>query len=374
MLKEFREFAIRGNVVDMAVGLIIGGSLRHHRDLAGERRHHAAHRAAAGRRGLREPLRRAEGGREGAGSLRHAGRREGRQRRDAQHRRLHQRDHQLHRSSRSPSSWWSRASTPRGAQPARRRRTGAHAEREVARPRSAICSRRASTDAAVVEEPAHARAAARDDGATGSGECGVGARLRNRRGLLRSEGDKPDLARGASVRQPQREPVRRRLGRVVHGRSPSLVSRASRAVPGRATRRGRRVRRQAHQIETRRRAGDRAQRRCRARGLVHAGVEVGMAVERPGERRSRWSSQCSCRRARWTRDVPAATKRSSARETIDDRPRHRVARVAGKRGWRPIRPAPHSGIAVRPRARSHGARRTRRRPERPRCRGSRDRV
>ena len=26
MLKEFREFAVRGNVVDMAVGIIIGGA------------------------------------------------------------------------------------------------------------------------------------------------------------------------------------------------------------------------------------------------------------------------------------------------------------------------------------------------------------
>ena len=26
-LKEFREFAMRGNVVDMAVGVIIGGAL-----------------------------------------------------------------------------------------------------------------------------------------------------------------------------------------------------------------------------------------------------------------------------------------------------------------------------------------------------------
>ncbi|HDZ3641400.1 TPA: MscL family protein, partial [Mannheimia haemolytica] len=26
MLKEFREFAVKGNVVDMAVGVIIGGA------------------------------------------------------------------------------------------------------------------------------------------------------------------------------------------------------------------------------------------------------------------------------------------------------------------------------------------------------------
>jgi len=28
MLKEFKEFAMRGNVVDMAVGIIIGGGAR----------------------------------------------------------------------------------------------------------------------------------------------------------------------------------------------------------------------------------------------------------------------------------------------------------------------------------------------------------
>jgi len=28
MLKEFREFAMRGNVVDMAVGIIIGAAFR----------------------------------------------------------------------------------------------------------------------------------------------------------------------------------------------------------------------------------------------------------------------------------------------------------------------------------------------------------
>ena len=27
LLKEFREFAVKGNVVDMAVGIVIGGAL-----------------------------------------------------------------------------------------------------------------------------------------------------------------------------------------------------------------------------------------------------------------------------------------------------------------------------------------------------------
>jgi large conductance mechanosensitive channel protein len=30
MLKEFREFAMRGNVVDMAVGIIIGAAFNRH--------------------------------------------------------------------------------------------------------------------------------------------------------------------------------------------------------------------------------------------------------------------------------------------------------------------------------------------------------
>jgi large conductance mechanosensitive channel len=41
MLKEFKEFAMRGNVLDMAVGIIIGAAF------GGD---HATHRAAAGER------------------------------------------------------------------------------------------------------------------------------------------------------------------------------------------------------------------------------------------------------------------------------------------------------------------------------------
>ena len=35
MLQEFKEFALRGNVVDMAVGIIIGAAFSHHRQVAG---------------------------------------------------------------------------------------------------------------------------------------------------------------------------------------------------------------------------------------------------------------------------------------------------------------------------------------------------
>ena len=31
MLKEFKEFAMKGNVLDMAVGIIIGARVRRHR-------------------------------------------------------------------------------------------------------------------------------------------------------------------------------------------------------------------------------------------------------------------------------------------------------------------------------------------------------
>jgi len=36
MLKEFKEFAMKGNVIDMAVASL-SGSLRHHRELTGSR-------------------------------------------------------------------------------------------------------------------------------------------------------------------------------------------------------------------------------------------------------------------------------------------------------------------------------------------------
>ena len=39
---EFKEFAMKGNVVDMAVGVIIGGSLRQDRLFTGGQRDHAA--------------------------------------------------------------------------------------------------------------------------------------------------------------------------------------------------------------------------------------------------------------------------------------------------------------------------------------------
>ena len=49
MVKEFKEFAMRGNVVDMAVGIIIGGAVRHNRQKPRERRDNAANRFVPGR-------------------------------------------------------------------------------------------------------------------------------------------------------------------------------------------------------------------------------------------------------------------------------------------------------------------------------------
>ena len=44
MLDEFKKFAMRGNVVDLAIGVIIGAGIRRHRVVAGQRHHHARHR------------------------------------------------------------------------------------------------------------------------------------------------------------------------------------------------------------------------------------------------------------------------------------------------------------------------------------------
>ncbi len=65
MLKEFREFAMRGNVVDLAVGLILGAAFgaivtSFVNDVIMPPSRHAARR-----RGLREPVRPAQGRREG---------------------------------------------------------------------------------------------------------------------------------------------------------------------------------------------------------------------------------------------------------------------------------------------------------------------
>ena len=56
MMKEFKDFALRGNVVDMAVGIVIGGAFGKIVS-SGEGHHHASHREADGRCRLREPLR-----------------------------------------------------------------------------------------------------------------------------------------------------------------------------------------------------------------------------------------------------------------------------------------------------------------------------
>ena len=44
MLEEFKKFAMRGNVVDLAVGVIIGAAFGAYRQFAGCRYRHAADR------------------------------------------------------------------------------------------------------------------------------------------------------------------------------------------------------------------------------------------------------------------------------------------------------------------------------------------
>ena len=197
MLKEFREFAIRGNVVDMAVGLIIGAAF-------------GAIVTSLVNDVIMPPIGLLLGGvdfanlfvvlKEGAkatGSVRHAGRRQGCQRRDAEHRRLHQRDHQLHdrrlRGVHGGQGRQRRASRS----PRRRRPRHRHPRRASScSPRSATCSRRAS---AAIEEPPHARSAARDDGHRQR-------RVRHRRGPRQSPRPSPRRTRQTRSRARWRAP------------------------------------------------------------------------------------------------------------------------------------------------------------------------
>ena len=41
--EEFKNFALKGNVIDLAVGVIIGGAFGKHRRVAGQEHHHADH-------------------------------------------------------------------------------------------------------------------------------------------------------------------------------------------------------------------------------------------------------------------------------------------------------------------------------------------
>ncbi len=47
MFKEFKEFILRGNVVDLAVAVIIGGAFGAHHHVADQRHHHAVDRCVA---------------------------------------------------------------------------------------------------------------------------------------------------------------------------------------------------------------------------------------------------------------------------------------------------------------------------------------
>ena len=60
MLKEFRDFAARGNVIDLAVGVIIGAAFGKVVTSAGQRPHHAADRHGPRPGGFRQPVRGAE--------------------------------------------------------------------------------------------------------------------------------------------------------------------------------------------------------------------------------------------------------------------------------------------------------------------------
>jgi hypothetical protein len=44
MLKEFKDFVARANVIDLAVAVIIGAAFGKNSYLAGRRDHHATHR------------------------------------------------------------------------------------------------------------------------------------------------------------------------------------------------------------------------------------------------------------------------------------------------------------------------------------------
>ena len=52
IIKEFKEFAVKGNVMDLAVGVIIGGAFSKIVDSV-EKLHHAGHRRADRRPGFR---------------------------------------------------------------------------------------------------------------------------------------------------------------------------------------------------------------------------------------------------------------------------------------------------------------------------------
>lgn len=44
LIKDFRDFAFKGNMIDMAVGIVIGGAFGAYGHLAGQRHCHAVYR------------------------------------------------------------------------------------------------------------------------------------------------------------------------------------------------------------------------------------------------------------------------------------------------------------------------------------------
>ena len=55
MLKEFRQFILRGNLVDLAVAVVVGAAFGGRRHRPGRRHHHAAHRRGRRQAGLLRP-------------------------------------------------------------------------------------------------------------------------------------------------------------------------------------------------------------------------------------------------------------------------------------------------------------------------------
>ena len=95
MLKEFKEFAMRGNVARPRRRHHHRRRVRHDRQVAGRRRHHAADRTGARQRRLLRPVPAPQGRRQGRAALCHAGRGPGGGRGDHQLRPVRQQRHHL---------------------------------------------------------------------------------------------------------------------------------------------------------------------------------------------------------------------------------------------------------------------------------------
>ena len=213
--------------------------------------------------------------------------------------------------------------------------------------------------------------------ATGSGECGIGARLGNRRGLLRAEGDKPDLPRRwQSAASPSESRSGGGLGAPCtattqsdESRQPGSPGNSEATWPSGPTPSSTRsscggVPATAHSAADANRAASSTLTSRRSHGM-----------ERPGERHRDGPASVSRTARAFESGCSCATKRSSARKTstIDHGSSCRAMR--GKT-WRGDRSAWHraaessSGGVRTPSPRLANASAT----WPPRCRESRDRV